>query len=78
MTQLHHTQRSRTPKNAATGGTLPLRLTPEERAKVEAMAEADCRSASNMVRVVFLRGLEVLKPEELNQQDNQLLVKKNA
>ncbi|OON40791.1 hypothetical protein BTJ39_06850 [Izhakiella australiensis] len=64
MTQLHHAQRSRTPRNAATGGTLPLRLTPEERATIEAMAEADCRSASNMVRIVFLRGLEAMQPNQ--------------
>lgn len=70
MTQLHHVLRSRTPKNTATGRTLPLRLSPEERATIDAMAEADCRSASNMVRIVFLRGLEAMQPEQASQTGN--------
>ncbi|MCT2388597.1 hypothetical protein [Erwinia pyrifoliae] len=41
---------------------LPLRLSTDERSIIEAMAEAECRSASNMVRIVFLRGLEAMKP----------------
>lgn len=61
MTQAHHVQRSRTPKNSVAGGTLPLRLSPEERSSINAMAEAECRSASNMVRIIFLRGLEVMQ-----------------
>ena len=60
MTQLQHIQRSRTPKNTASGGILPLRLSVEEREVIESMAEAECRSVSNMARLVFLRGLQSL------------------
>lgn len=66
MTQTQHVQRSRTPKNTVAGGTLPLRLSPEERSTIDAMAQAECRSASNMVRIVFLRGLEAMQPEEIH------------
>lgn len=64
MTQAEHIQRSRTPKNTVAGGPLPLRLSQEERATIEAMAEAECRSASNMVRIVFLRGLQEMQPNQ--------------
>lgn len=70
MTQAHHTQRSRTPKNSVAGGALPLRLSPEERAAIDEMARAECRSASNMIRIVFLRGLEVMKPEQEAHPEN--------
>ena len=58
MTQLQHIQRSRTPKNTVAGGILPLRLSVEERRTLEALAEAECRSASNMARLIFLKGLQ--------------------
>ncbi|EFO3867775.1 hypothetical protein DM659_20230 [Escherichia coli] len=70
MTQVHHVQRSRTPKNSVAGGALPLRLSPEERSTIEAMAEAECRSASNMVRIVFLRGLETMQSDQNPQTGN--------
>ncbi|EPN1928663.1 hypothetical protein ACTV70_000133 [Cronobacter dublinensis] len=60
MTQANYTSRSRTPKNSVAGRPLPLRLNPEERHIIEEMAEKESRSASNMVRVIFLRGLESL------------------
>jgi hypothetical protein len=69
MTQVQNTQRARTPKNSVAGGSLPLRLSPEERSEIEAMAEAECRSASNMVRI-FLRGLESMKYEPQQRSDN--------
>ncbi|MEG0622047.1 MAG: hypothetical protein RR498_03945 [Hafnia sp.] len=64
MTQVQHVQRSRTPKNTVTGGVLPLRLSPEERSTIEAMAEAEYRSASNMARIVFLRGLQAMQHDQ--------------
>lgn len=70
MTQVQNTQRARTPKNSVTGGSLPLRLSPEERSEIETMAEAECRSASNMVRIVFLRGLESMKSEPQQNSGN--------
>lgn len=70
MTQAQHIQRSRTPKNTALGGTLPLRLSIAERSTIEAMAEAECRSASNMARIVFLRGLNAMQPEQTIQEGN--------
>lgn len=72
MTQVQHVQRSRTPKNTVAGGTLPLRLSPEERLTIEAMAEAECRSASNMVRIVFLRGLQAMQPDQVIQTGNEI------
>lgn len=63
MTQAHHEQRSRSPKGVAAGKPIPLRLSPEERQVVEAMADQECRSLSNMVRMVFLRGLQVEQSE---------------
>lgn len=70
MTQVQNAQRARTPKNSVAGGALPLRLSPEERTEIEAMAEAECRSASNMVRIVFLRGLECMKSTHFPQSGN--------
>lgn len=70
MTQVHHGHRSRTPKNSVAGGTLPLRLSPEERSTIEDMAEVECRSASNMIRIVFLRGLEAMKPASQKESGN--------
>ncbi|KOQ95157.1 hypothetical protein [Pluralibacter gergoviae] len=63
MTQVQHEQRSRTPKNSVAGKPLPLRLSPEERTTIETMAKEECRSASNMARIVFLRGLEAMKAD---------------
>nr|DAR42441.1 MAG TPA: hypothetical protein [Caudoviricetes sp.] len=34
------------------------------------MAKAECRSASNMIRIVFLRGLEVMKPGQEAHPEN--------
>ncbi|KAA0520145.1 hypothetical protein F0325_15980 [Enterobacter ludwigii] len=70
MTQVQNTQRARTPKNSVAGGSLPLRLSPDERLEIEGMAEAECRSASNMVRIVFLRGLESMKSEPQQHSGN--------
>ncbi|WP_278400417.1 hypothetical protein [Hafnia paralvei] len=72
MTQVQHVQRSRTPKNTVAGRSLPLRLSPEERSTIEAMAEAECRSASNMVRIVFLRGLQAMQPDQIIQSGNEI------
>lgn len=72
MTQVQHVQRSRTPKNTVAGRALPLRLSPEERSTIEAMAEAECRSASNMVRIVFLRGLQAMQPDQIIQSGNEI------
>ncbi|MBG6247324.1 MAG: hypothetical protein EKD82_04510 [Candidatus Symbiopectobacterium sp. PLON1] len=69
MTQVHHVQRSRTPKNRVAGRPLPLRLSPGERLAIEEMAKAECRPASNMVRVVFLRGFDAIKSEKMNEQE---------
>ena len=71
MTQVQHVQRSRTPKNSVAGGALPLRLSPEERSTIEAMAEVECRSASNMARIVFLRGLAAIQSDPIFQKGNR-------
>ncbi|WP_127959990.1 hypothetical protein [Serratia microhaemolytica] len=70
MTQQHHVQRSRTPNNTVAGGALPLRLSPEERSTIEAMARAECRSASNMIRIVFLRGLATMNANARDNNDH--------
>lgn len=64
MKQIIHDTRSRIPRNAATGPRLPLRLSPEERAMVDKMAAREQRSSSNMARLIFLRGLEIVQQEQ--------------
>ncbi len=64
MKQIIHDTRSRIPRNTATGPRLPLRLSPEERATVDKMAAREQRSSSNMARLIFLRGLEIVQQEQ--------------
>ncbi|MEG2431391.1 MAG: hypothetical protein RSA84_14770 [Acinetobacter sp.] len=51
---------------------MPLRLSPEERSTIEAMAEAEYRSASNMVRIVFLRGLQAMQHDQAIETGNEI------
>lgn len=51
-----HVQRSRTPKGTGQAGRINLSLLPEERAKLQRLADADCRTLSAMARVLVLRG----------------------
>ncbi|AYN26568.1 hypothetical protein D8682_05920 [Buttiauxella sp. 3AFRM03] len=60
MAQVESNQRSRLPKGMSSGNPIPMRLTPEERAFLEDLAAKECRSISNMARMVFLRGMEVI------------------
>lgn len=59
MTQDENIQRSRLPKGLSSGNPIPMRLTTEERALLEALAAKECRSISSMARMIFLRGMEV-------------------
>ncbi|MBE5250706.1 hypothetical protein H2P46_00360 [Mixta sp. Marseille-Q2057] len=59
MTQDENIQRSRLPKGLFSGNPIPMRLTTEERALLEALATKECRSISSMARMIFLRGMEV-------------------
>ncbi|HAW9388701.1 TPA: hypothetical protein JY305_005797 [Escherichia coli] len=39
-------------------------MSPEERATVDKMAAREQRSSSNMARLIFLRGLEIVQQEQ--------------
>ena len=64
MKQVVHDTRSRIPRNTATGPRLALRLSAEERAVIDEMATKEQRSSSNMARMIFLRGLEIIQKEQ--------------
>lgn len=47
----------RAPNGVVTTNPIPIRLMPEERAKVRAMAKAEDRSMASVCRLMLLRGL---------------------
>lgn len=63
MKQVNHDQRSRLPKGIASQKAVPMRLSDEEREKLEALAAKECRSVSSMARLVHLRGMETIASE---------------
>lgn len=58
MTQENHAQKSRLPRGIASKNPTPMRLSDDERDKLEALAAQESRSISSMARLVFLQGLK--------------------
>lgn len=58
-----HIPRSRTPKGTGQAGRINLSLLPEERDKLQRLADADCRTLSAMARVLVLRGMAETQPQ---------------
>lgn len=63
MKQENHEARSRLPRGIAEKKTVPMRLSSEERERLEALAAKECRSVSSMARLVHLRGMEAIASE---------------
>nr|WP_308530354.1 hypothetical protein [uncultured Serratia sp.] len=60
MKQANHAPRSRLPGGIAAKNPIPMRLSDDERAELEAIAAEESRSVSSMARLIYLRGLESL------------------
>lgn len=58
MKQELHEARSRLPRGIAAKNPVPMRLSEDERAELEAIANRESRSSSSMARLIYLRGLE--------------------
>ncbi|EAS0523674.1 hypothetical protein EX076_17100 [Salmonella enterica] len=63
MEQLSHEDRSRLPKADTPRRQISLRLKEDEHAELEALAEKDGRSCSNMAHRLYMRGLAEIKKE---------------
>ncbi|HGM5349234.1 hypothetical protein FOT61_06260 [Serratia marcescens] len=63
MKQELHEPRSRLPRGIAAKNPIPMRLSEDERAELEAIATRESRSSSSMARLIFLRGLESFTAE---------------
>jgi DNA-binding response OmpR family regulator len=63
MAQVNNDLRSRMPKGATSKRTVPLRLTEEEHAQLEALAERESRSLSSMALLIHLRSMAATTTE---------------
>lgn len=64
MKQANHAPRSRLPHGIAAKNPIPMRLSDEERAELEALAAKESRSISSMARLVCLHGIKTFKADE--------------
>lgn len=62
MTKTSPQRKKRSP-NGMTKRPLVIRLSALERARVQALADRDCRSLSAVVRLATLRGLDLLEAQ---------------
>lgn len=63
MKQLNHTQKSRLPRGIASKSPVVMRLSPDEKAELEALSARESRSASSMARLVYLQGIKSFREE---------------
>lgn len=57
-----HTVR-RAPNGVDSKKPVAMRLRPQEKAELEAMAELESRSAASLARLIYLKGLDAMKRE---------------
>ncbi|EQA9810908.1 hypothetical protein ACX94P_001295 [Klebsiella oxytoca] len=63
MTQEKNLPRARLPRGSKGNARVAVPLTEEERADLEKISIKESRTAANMARLIYLRGLEVIKSE---------------
>ncbi|HFK4758581.1 TPA: hypothetical protein ACG0MZ_000057 [Citrobacter farmeri] len=63
MTQEKNLPRARLPRGSKGSARVSVPLTEEERADLEMISIKESRTAANMARLIYLRGLEVIKSE---------------
>ncbi|NHB87165.1 hypothetical protein C5471_05345 [Photorhabdus tasmaniensis] len=69
MKQVKHVQRSSIPRGVVSKNPIPMRLSPDERQKLEMLAEKESRSISSMARIVHLAGMAAIELERTKNGD---------
>ena len=70
MTQEKNLPRARLPRGSKGNARIAVPLTEGERADLEKISIKESRTAANMARLIYLRGLEVIKSELTSSPGN--------